>query len=144
MLTIRLQRTGRKNNPTFRVIVIDSKRGPKSGNVLEVLGSYEPKQGKRELKGERILHWISQGAQTSGTIHNMLVDAKIVDAKKINVLPKKKPILKDAPKVEEAPAPAEAPAPEEAPAETPVETAPEAPSETVEAPAEEPAPAPAE
>ena len=128
MLTIRLQRTGRKNNPTFRVIVIDSKRGPKSGNVLEVLGSYEPKKGVREFKGERVTHWISKGAQTSGTIHNMLIDAKLVTGKKINVLPKKKPIVKDAPaEVEAAPA-ADWSAEAELPAE-PAQEAPEAPAE---------------
>ncbi len=125
MLTIRLQRTGRKNNPSFRLIIIDSKRGPKSGNVLEVLGSYDPKAGKREFKGERITHWLSHGAKTSGTVHNMLIDAKLVTGKKLNVLPKKKPILKEA--KEGAP---EASASAPASAEKPAESAPETPVET--------------
>jgi len=89
MLTIRLQRTGRKNQAQFRVVLTDSKNGPKSGRFKEVLGSYDPKNGITELNAERISHWIGMGAQASGTVHNFLVDKKIIEAKKKNVLPKK-------------------------------------------------------
>lgn len=107
MLMIRLQRVGRKNEPSFRVVVTESQNGPKSGRSLEVVGSYDPREGKgnNALNKERILHWISKGAQTSETMHNMLVSQKIISGKKVNPLPKKKPIVKDAPK-EEAKAPA--------------------------------------
>ncbi|MCH7538497.1 MAG: 30S ribosomal protein S16, partial [Proteobacteria bacterium] len=40
MLKVRLQRVGRRNDPSFRVVVIDSKKGPKSRNYIEMLGSY--------------------------------------------------------------------------------------------------------
>lgn len=115
MINIRLQRRGRKNDPSFRVIVVDSKKKPKTGSYLEMVGSYDPRTNRVDLKGERILEWIQNGAQASGTVHNLLVSNKIIDAKKINVLPKK-----TAPKKEEpAPAPvAAAPvAAEEAPVE---------------------------
>ncbi len=46
MLTIRLQRVGRKNDPSFRVVVTDSKHGPQSGKFLEVVGAYDARQGK--------------------------------------------------------------------------------------------------
>jgi len=46
MLKIRLQRFGRKHDPTFRVVLTDSRSGPKSGKFLEVLGSYNPRQKK--------------------------------------------------------------------------------------------------
>lgn len=104
MITIRLQRRGRKNDPSFRVIAVDSKRKPKTGTYLEMLGFYDPRTGKVELKGDRIKHWISHGAQVSGTVHNMLVTHKIIEGKKINVLPKK-----SAPKKEEAPSETAAP-----------------------------------
>ncbi|OGF73993.1 30S ribosomal protein S16 [Candidatus Giovannonibacteria bacterium RIFCSPHIGHO2_02_FULL_46_20] len=83
MLTIRLQRVGRANDPNFRVVVVESKRAPRSGSFIEVLGSYNPR-GKRtiQLKENRIRHWISHGAQTSATVHNLLVDAKIIEGKK--------------------------------------------------------------
>lgn len=128
MLMIRLQRVGRKNEPVFRVVLTDSKNGPKSGKFLEVLGSYDSRRAeKAEIKTDRIKELMSKGAKTSGTIHNLLVSRKIVSGKKINVLPKKKPIKKEgeetpaAPVAEVAPA-AETPAPEAAPAETPAET----------------------
>lgn len=87
MLNIRLQRRGRKNDPSFRVIVVDSKRKPKAGNYLEMVGSYDPRSDRVELQAERIMHWIQSGAQPSGTVHNLLVSQKIIDAKKVNVLP---------------------------------------------------------
>ena len=120
MLTIRLSRVGRKNDPSFRVVVVDSKRKVKAGNYLEMVGSYDPRVDRVELKADRIKHWMSHGAQVSDTVHNLLVSQKIIDAKKINILPK-------------FVAP-EAPAAEVAPAEAPAEAAPVA--ETTEEKAE--------
>lgn len=122
MLTIRLQRTGRKNVPTFRVVLTEKQNGPKSGRFLEVLGSYDPRgKGKPVIDAERASYWLSKGAQVSDTMYNFLVDAKVISGKKKNVLPKKSPIKKDAPEGQEAAAQASAEAPAaEAPApETP-------------------------
>ena len=121
MLNIRLQRVGRKNDPSFRVIVTDSKWKPKTGKFLEILGSYDARKGKPVINVERAKHWLSVGAQASGTVHNMLVDLKAVAAKKINVLGKKTPIIKETPAEAAAPAPvaaAEAPAVEATPEAT--------------------------
>lgn len=95
MLKIRLARIGRKNDPTFRVVVTEHTRGPKSGNHIEILGNYNPKMDDVTLDGERIKYWISNGAQVSDTVHNILVGQKIIEGKKINVLPKKSPIVKE-------------------------------------------------
>ena len=95
MLKIRLQRTGRKNEPSFRVVVGDRRNSAQSGKFLEVLGSYDPKAGTVTFKEDRVKYWIGQGAQASGTVHNFLVDKKIVDGKKINVLPQKTPVKKE-------------------------------------------------
>jgi small subunit ribosomal protein S16 len=89
MLKIRLQRTGRKNQAQFRVVLTDQKNGPKSGRFNEILGAYDPKAGTVDLKAERIQHWISKGAQPSGTVYNFLIDQKIIEGKKKNVLPRK-------------------------------------------------------
>ena len=97
MLTIRLQRRGRKNDPSFRVIVVDSKRGPKSGNYLEMVGSYDPRLDRVELQGERIKQWMERGAQVSDTVHNLLISKGIIEGKKRNVLPRKSPPKKDLP-----------------------------------------------
>ena len=97
---IRLQRVGRKNIPTFRVVVTDKRNSTKSGRYLEVLGAYDPrKDGIKTIKADRVKHWISHGAKTTGTIHNLLLSEKIITGKKINVLPRKSP-----PKKEEKPA----------------------------------------
>lgn len=125
MLIIRLQRVGRVHEPTFRIVLTDSKFGPKSGKAVEVLGSYDARKGKgtNTIDAEKTKYWISKGAQVSATIHNFLIDQKIITDKKINVLPKNKIInAKKAKEAEEAAKKAkEAPAPVEAPtAETPV------------------------
>ena len=97
MLTIRLTRVGKKKDPSFRVIVVESKRKVQPGNYLEMVGSYDPRVDKVELKADRIKHWIGMGATTSDTVHNLLISNKIIEGKKINVLPKK-----TVPKAEEA------------------------------------------
>jgi small subunit ribosomal protein S16 len=93
MLKIRLQRVGRKNIPVFRVLVTDSQNSTKSGKFLEILGTYDPVSNKKEVNADRVKYWISKGAQTTGTVHNFLVSKKIIEGKKINVLPSKRAVL---------------------------------------------------
>ena len=128
MLNIRLQRVGRKNDPSFRVIVTDSKLKPKTGNFLEILGSYDARKGKPVIDTERAKYWMSVGAKTSGTVHNLLVDLKAVTGKKINVLNKKTPIIKEAPAASKEVADKPAEAPKAAEAAPVVETPAEAPA----------------
>lgn len=108
MLAIRLQRVGRKHEPKFRVVLTDSKNGPKSGKFLEVLGSYDAriKNDIKNLKVDRIKELMTTGAQLSDTLHNFLVHEKVIAGKKVNKLPKKTATKKEV--VAEA-APAEAP-----------------------------------
>ncbi len=98
MLKIRLQRIGRKNDPSFRVVLTDSKNSTKSGKFLEILGTYNPKAKgdslNRALDAEKIKYWMSKGAKCSGTMHNFLVHDKVIEGKKLNVLSKKKPTIK--------------------------------------------------
>jgi len=118
MLMIRLQRTGRKHEPTFRVVLTDSKNGPKSGRYLKNLGWYDTriKNKTEQLDVEEIKKYMKNGAQLSLTLHNYLVSQKVIEGKKMNALPKKKPIKKDSPT---APADAAAPAPAASAAEAP-------------------------
>jgi small subunit ribosomal protein S16 len=133
MLAIRLKRVGRTNDPSFRIIVQDHRRSPKkTRGLVEYVGSYDARKGKPQIDGERVKYWMSQGAQPSDTVHNLLVDAKIITDKKVNAMNKKTKPVKEAPKdlpaqagepkavapVVEAPVetPVEAPAPEETPA----------------------------
>jgi small subunit ribosomal protein S16 len=95
MLTIRLQRTGRKNDPSFRLIVTEKTLKPKTSQFLEILGTYGVKSGAFEAKADRVNHWMKMGAQVSPTVHNLLVTKKIIEGKKLNVLPKKSPVKKE-------------------------------------------------
>lgn len=88
---IRLKRVGRKNDPSYRVIVIDKRKAAQAGKYVEMVGSYNPRQKNLQLEGERIKYWLSVGAKTSGTVHNLLVKESIIQAPKINVSPKQKP-----------------------------------------------------
>lgn len=72
MLKVRLTRTGRKNDPHFRVVVVESHRKPKSGAFLEILGHHHPRQKQTVLERERILHWQSKGAQLSQTVSDLM------------------------------------------------------------------------
>lgn len=121
MLKIRLQRVGRKHEPSFRLVLTDSKNSTKSGKYLETLGNYDSRRGDQAVfNAERITHWMSKGAGVSDTVHNLLISKKIITGKKINNLPKKTvPAKEVAPEA----APVAAATPAAAPAEEPVETA---------------------
>lgn len=85
MLVIRLQRTGRKNKATFRLVLQEKSQAPKS-KAQEILGSYNPHLVERKdqiiLKEERIKHWLSVGAQPSNTVHNMLLEFGVISGDK--------------------------------------------------------------
>ena len=105
MLMIRLKRVGRKHDPSYRVVVTDNRKGPKSGKYVENLGFYDPRRNIREVKGDRVKYWISVGAQVSDTVHNILITEKIIEGNKKNVLPKKSPIIKKEKLIEKEKAP---------------------------------------
>ena len=93
---MRLKRVGRKNNPSYRIVVVDKRTSVKSNNNVDLLGSYNPKLGQISINGEKAKYWLSQGVQASVTVHNMLISQKVIEGKKINALPKKSPIIDEA------------------------------------------------
>jgi small subunit ribosomal protein S16 len=88
MLKIRMQRTGRINSPSYRIVVVEHTASPTAGKFVDKVGTYNPKSKERKLDADKIKHWISVGAKPSATVHNMLVSLGIINAKKINVLPR--------------------------------------------------------
>lgn len=86
MLKIRLQRVGKKHDPSFRVVLTDSRKGPKSGKFLEILGNYNARKGEPQLKGDRIKEWVAKGAQISDTVNNLLIKSGIIKGEKKDVL----------------------------------------------------------
>jgi small subunit ribosomal protein S16 len=83
MLKIRMQRIGRKNMPAFRIIVAEHTRGPKTGNIVEKVGTYNPKTKEKQFNADRIKYWLSVGAKASVTVNNMLISANIISGTKI-------------------------------------------------------------
>ena len=73
MLVIRLQRTGRENLATYRVVVAHKAR-PVKGKFLEIVGHYLPQRGIESfvVKQERIEHWVKTGAVPSDTVARLL------------------------------------------------------------------------
>jgi len=117
MLAIRLQRIGKKNRPSYRVVVSENKRDL-HGKHNEILGNYDPIANPKtiNLMADRIKHWISVGAQPSATVHNLLIKEGILEGKKIKAWhPKKKEVDATAAPAEKKAEPA--PKPEEKPAE---------------------------
>ena len=91
MLKIRLQRTGKRGQAYFRVVVVEHTKKPK-GEYLELLGTYNPHEKVLNVKKDRIDYWVSKGAQPSPTVNNLLVNYKIWDKPKVQSWkPKAKP-----------------------------------------------------
>ena len=115
MLTIRLNRVGKKNKPYFRIVLQEHTIAP-GGRHVEVLGSYDPHMKKAVFKADKIKYWISKGAQASDTVHNLLIKNGIMegDKRKVKLPAKKVEEVKEEAKKEEASAEVKS----EAPAET--------------------------
>lgn len=120
MLIIRLQRTGRENQPTYRLVVAEKARAVK-GKFLEIVGHYLPARDPAvlEVQKERIQFWMKRGAGLSDTVARLLKKMDLPGTEKyIRRYAKRKP------KGEEAAAPASAapsatPTAEAAPAQAP-------------------------
>lgn len=71
--SIRMKRTGRRNRPSYRVVVMDSRK-KRDGATIEELGWYDPiRTGDNfSLKHDRIIHWLKQGAQPSDTVRSLM------------------------------------------------------------------------
>ena len=84
MLVIRLQRIGKKHQPSYRVVAAE-KRSKLGGPPVEDLGSYNPFTKKAAFKNERILHWLSVGAKPTPTVHNLLVKNTVINSPKMKI-----------------------------------------------------------
>jgi small subunit ribosomal protein S16 len=73
MVKIRLTRTGKRNAPSYRIVVMDS-RTKRDGRVIENLGFYDPKTKPITVKFDqkRVDYWLSQGAQMTNAVKELL------------------------------------------------------------------------
>ena len=73
MVKIRLMRVGKRKQPSYRVVVADS-RSPRDGRIIEAIGHYHPRQEPSvvEIDNERALYWLRNGAQASDSVRQLL------------------------------------------------------------------------
>jgi small subunit ribosomal protein S16 len=73
MVKIRLRRVGAKKQPSYRVVIADS-RSPRDGRFIENIGFYNPRTEPQtiEIKEDRALYWLSQGAQPTDAVAGLL------------------------------------------------------------------------
>ena len=118
--------------------MLAEKESPVKKKVVEVLGSYNPRKKSFQVKEDRMKYWIAQRVELSETMHNLLVDKKFVDGKKVkafNIPKKPADIAPTTPSADAATPPLKGG--ETAYVETPAEVTSEAPTEVkAETPAE--------
>jgi len=71
---IRLMRVGKRKQPTYRVVVADS-RSPRDGRIIETIGHYGPRHepSRVDIDGDRALAWLRKGAQPSESVQKLLI-----------------------------------------------------------------------
>lgn len=111
---IRLSRTGKKNQPSYRIVVADQ-RTKRSGRAIEVLGFYQPLTEPATIKVDRARfdYWLSVGAQPSDPVRRLVLGQKRIRTK-IKKEEEKEPAQKTAQK--------QTPLPDEKETEKPVKT----------------------
>lgn len=77
MLTIRLQRVGRKGYPVYRVVVQEARRHPSSGRVVAHVGNYNPHTKETGIKIEEIQKYLNNGAKPTPRVVKLLNDTDI-------------------------------------------------------------------
>ena len=80
MVKIRLRRTGAKKKPTYRIVVAES-TSPRDGRFIEIVGHYNPRTVPTtfEVKEDRILYWLSVGAQPTDSLKKLLQNSGTLD-----------------------------------------------------------------
>lgn len=78
MIKLRLKKYGRKGQPCYRIVAMDS-RVKRDGKAIEELGFYNPITDETNLKFQRIVDRLKQGAQPTDTVRNIFTKAKIFE-----------------------------------------------------------------
>ena len=81
MVAIRLRRTGKTKQPSYRVVVAD-KRSPRDGKFIEIIGHYNPIRQPKVLviDADRARYWLGVGAQPSEVVVRLLKQTNVLDA----------------------------------------------------------------
>lgn len=90
MLRIRLQRRGKRNYATYRVVVAEQ-RAPIKGKFIADVGHYNPHNDEFKVRAADVTAWISKGTKPTPTVHNLLITHGVIKGEKITSWkPKKK------------------------------------------------------
>lgn len=73
---LRLKRMGAKKKPFYRVVAADS-RSPRDGKFIELIGTYNPLTGEKNINEELALKWLNNGAIPTETVRAIFKDCKI-------------------------------------------------------------------
>ena len=70
---LRLVRTGKRKQPTYRLVAADS-RSPRNGRFIEIIGTYEPRQepSRINIDNDRAIHWLRNGAKPTERVEKLL------------------------------------------------------------------------
>ena len=84
---LRLKRGGSKQRPFYRIVAADA-RSPRDGRFIDSIGTYNPIPAEYEVSidEEKAMYWLTNGAQPTDTVRNLLSEkgimAKYAESKK--------------------------------------------------------------
>lgn len=83
MLSMRLYRVGKKNQPSYKIVVTDKRRAAHGGRFVAQVGFYNPLTKEKIFHADPIKRWLSKGVQPSATVFNLLRKEGIVAGAKL-------------------------------------------------------------
>lgn len=78
MLKLRLKRTGRKKQPSYRLVIMENKTR-RDGRSIDLVGHYNPVTKKSNLEVNKIVKWLEIGAKPTETVLSLLKKANIIN-----------------------------------------------------------------
>jgi small subunit ribosomal protein S16 len=78
MLKLRLKRIGRKKQPSYRLVIMESK-SRRDGRSIDQVGYYNPITNQSNFDVDKIVKWLETGAKPTNTVGNLLKKAKIIN-----------------------------------------------------------------
>ena len=90
MVKIRLRRVGAKGQPSYRIVVTDS-RSPRDGRFIEIIGNYNPRTEPSTITidKDKALAWMAKGAQPSDSVYSLMARTGLVEYRPLPVTGKK-------------------------------------------------------
>ena len=78
MLKLRLKKTGKKNQPSYRLVVMEN-RTKRDGRAIDQVGYYNPISKQFSFKTDKIIKWLKVGVKPTDTVSSLLKKANIIN-----------------------------------------------------------------